>query len=628
MGVIGAVVLKNLRMRKRSFWTTLLEVLAFPAFCAAFGGLSTLFDRTVNEAVPAPFEFGSVDVTPLVARGSRTVVGFGPAGNAAVALVADHMAAIVRDAAGGPCDGGGGGGGGGAWWCDAAQVAAAPEEVKNAPVSRLPMLGFDTEEALETYVRGSLSEGSDAIPCAVWFKDPAALAAVLGGNGTAIAAGSVGGNGTAAAAQRVPVTVRCASSQLPSENDILFTERYEELLQRERQRTWLKYVSSGFIPVQGVAQRAVMAAALTSASGGALNATESLRRLPPAPGVGSFPDPEYFSDSFAGLVQGFLSFLLQIALTFSIRFLVSALVEEKEKKIRETLRVAGLGFWKNWAAWFISTAVIMIPSTTVGAFIAKFAGLFSDVDLLLIIIFFALYIVSVIALGFLLSTFFVRVKTSSTVTVVVFMVCTFFRGDPADSSSGSSGAKFLISLLSPNAFALGLGSLARRQGRGVSTGWGDLGEGDFTMGTILGVLLLDVIIYLGLAAYFSQVLASESGTPKHPLFCFGISSSRHNGGGAGDGQLQQQQQQQSDREMRELASGGGAIREHDGVDPAASLVQVKGMSKVFHSEQGEVCAVDGVSLDIREGEIFGLLGHNGAGKTTLISMLTGALSVT
>ncbi len=41
---------------------------------------------------------------------------------------------------------------------------------------------------------------------------------------------------------------------------------------------------------------------------------------------------------------------------------------------------------------------------------------------------------------------------------------------------------------------------------------------------------------------------------------------------------------------------------------------------------GERKAVDGVSFEIREGEMFGLLGANGAGKTTSISCIAGLLS--
>ncbi|MYX77040.1 ABC transporter ATP-binding protein, partial [Streptomyces sp. SID3915] len=39
----------------------------------------------------------------------------------------------------------------------------------------------------------------------------------------------------------------------------------------------------------------------------------------------------------------------------------------------------------------------------------------------------------------------------------------------------------------------------------------------------------------------------------------------------------------------------------------------------------EVRATDGISLDVRGGEIFGLLGPNGAGKSTLVRQLTGLM---
>ena len=43
---------------------------------------------------------------------------------------------------------------------------------------------------------------------------------------------------------------------------------------------------------------------------------------------------------------------------------------------------------------------------------------------------------------------------------------------------------------------------------------------------------------------------------------------------------------------------------------------------------GGITAVDGVDLEVAEGEIFGFLGPNGAGKTTLVRMLTTLLRPT
>ncbi len=55
-------------------------------------------------------------------------------------------------------------------------------------------------------------------------------------------------------------------------------------------------------------------------------------------------------------------------------------------------------------------------------------------------------------------------------------------------------------------------------------------------------------------------------------------------------------------------------------------VSAQALSKIFHDEsRGEIRAVDGVDLECRKGEIFGLLGANGAGKTTTLRMLSTVL---
>lgn len=55
-----------------------------------------------------------------------------------------------------------------------------------------------------------------------------------------------------------------------------------------------------------------------------------------------------------------------------------------------------------------------------------------------------------------------------------------------------------------------------------------------------------------------------------------------------------------------------------------NAIEIRNLTKRFNG----FTAVDGVSLDIKEGEIFGLLGPNGAGKTTTISMLSTILTPT
>lgn len=80
------------------------------------------------------------------------------------------------------------------------------------------------------------------------------------------------------------------------------------------------------------------------------------------------------------------------------------------------------------------------------------------------------------------------------------------------------------------------------------------------------------------------------------------------------------------RTRKATTTSGRAEVVPGGVRPAAAadaaVLEITGL----HKHYGGLKAIDNLSLEVRPGELFGIIGPNGSGKTTLLNMISGAIS--
>ncbi|HBA37772.1 MAG TPA: spermidine/putrescine ABC transporter ATP-binding protein [Firmicutes bacterium] len=57
-------------------------------------------------------------------------------------------------------------------------------------------------------------------------------------------------------------------------------------------------------------------------------------------------------------------------------------------------------------------------------------------------------------------------------------------------------------------------------------------------------------------------------------------------------------------------------------------LSINNIKKIFQTKEGELCAIDDVSFDLRDGEILAIVGTSGCGKSTLLNIIAGLDSPT
>jgi ABC-type multidrug transport system ATPase subunit len=226
-----------------------------------------------------------------------------------------------------------------------------------------------------------------------------------------------------------------------------------------------------------------------------------------------------------------------LSLLYPLGLLIKGLVEEKETRTQELMSIMGLQPWTLAAAHAATYAVIFALVAILAAVILQ-PVVFPTTDLTLFAAFLLCFMAAAIPLGFLIAAFFSRARLASIVGpfalfAMVMPRYVFFQ----TAEDQALGMKRAASLLAPTAFTFAADLLATREGAEQGVTWETLYDDPFSLGELMGLLLVDAGVYAAAAWYLGRVLPTAHGTPLPWWFIFSLKFWRGPRGAdaAGDG---------------------------------------------------------------------------------------------
>uniref|UniRef100_A0A665VH83 ABC transporter domain-containing protein n=1 Tax=Echeneis naucrates TaxID=173247 RepID=A0A665VH83_ECHNA len=356
------------------------------------------------------------------------------------------------------------------------------------------------------------------------------------------------------------------------------------------------YYREGFLAVQHAVDRAIMHSYNRTA------AASLLRQIRVV--LSRFPYPPFIYDVFILAIQNQLPLVLVLSFTYTSLNIVRAVVQEKERKLKEYMRMMGLSNWLHWSAWFLMFFLFLSISVFfVTLLLCIQVTVLSYSDPTLVFVFLLLFTVATINFSFMISAFFSRANVAAAAGGFIYFLSYLpylFLWPRYDLLSHVQ--KVSACLISNVAMAMGAQLIGMFEGKGTGIQWSNLFDSvtvddDFSMAQVLALLLFDSVLYGLVAWYMEAVFPGEYGVydfvPLPPLL---------------------------DPDAEKALKGEFIEEEPAGL---ISGIKIKHLVKEFKVGNKTRKAVRDLTLNMFEGQITVLLGHNGAGKTTTLSMLTG-----
>ena len=248
---------------------------------------------------------------------------------------------------------------------------------------------------------------------------------------------------------------------------------------------------------------------------------EPLRYAPSRLEISPLPIDGFDMDIFYQLVKDIVPMYFILTFLYTQKKVINELIAEKESRVRESLRMLGMGNAALFGAWYITYAVIFAALCIVFTIAASFR-VFYYASPTLLFLFFWLWCMSFVSFAFLIQPFFDKARTGGIIGMLLsFAQWVLYEGITANVSP-TRGVLTSLMLLPNCAFCVGIQLFAEFESSAMGASWSNLTVEveNVTLLRVLGMMVLDTIIFTFLGWYFDHVVPSEFGVRHPPWFLF------------------------------------------------------------------------------------------------------------
>ncbi|KAL4429304.1 hypothetical protein ABPG74_002290 [Tetrahymena malaccensis] len=324
------------------------------------------------------------------------------------------------------------------------------------------------------------------------------------------------------------------------------------------------------------------------------------------------------SDSFYDTVGSNVNIYLVLPLIITFLRMTNSILIEKEKKIREGMKMMGMGNASFYMSWIITYAIIyFVIAVIISALLL--VNIYNGGSFIFLLVWYYLFCLTLLFQSLFVTVFFTRARIGLLASMIFFLLQLILFW--SFNFNNISQTKIQSIALSPHtAASISASHFAFFQSNGNKIDFSILGEtfSNYQEGFTFISFFLNIFVFGILFLYLDQVFPNEFGSKKHPLFFLGIGSS--------DSKAEQAELLIQTQENKTVFEPVDAALKAQAESNQALVI--KGLVKIFNTNGAQKRAVDNLSLEMYNSQVFSFLGHNGAGKTTTISMITGLLNPT